>query len=82
MSEKSASLDAGPSPVPHVDPALVLKRMVSFCKNREQVFVMLDRDLLAVAEYHGISRENKNLSNDLNMAWMKSMMDRGYLQKP
>lgn len=78
MSVKSTSLDAGP---PRVHPALILNRIVSFRKSRVKISIMLDEDLLAVAEHYGISQETRNLSDDINMAWMKSMMDRGYLPR-
>lgn len=78
MSVKSTSLDAAPS---RVQPAVILNRMVSYRKNRLKTSVMLDADLMAVAESYGITQENRNLSDDINMAWMKSMMDRGYLPR-
>lgn len=78
MSEKSTSLDAGP---PRVQPAVILNRMVSYRKNRVKTSVMLDEDLVAVAEAYGITQGNRNLSDDINMAWMKSMMDRGYISR-
>lgn len=78
MSQNSTSLDAGPL---QVQPARILNRMVSYRKNRVKTSVMLDEDLMAVAESHGITRENRNLSDDINMAWMKSMMDRGYIPR-
>lgn len=78
MSVKSTSLDAGP---PQVHPARILERIVSYRKNRLKTSVMLDADLLAVAEHYGISQEMRNLSDDINMAWMKSMKDRGYIDR-
>ena len=76
MSVNSTSLEVGP---PRVQPARILERIVSYRKNREKTSVMLDKDLKAVAEHYGISDENRNLSDDINMAWMKSMKDRGYI---
>ena len=81
MSENSTSLDASAPRVPNVDPATILKRMVSYPKHRAKTSVMLDEDLMAVAEAYGITQENRNLSDDINMAWMKSMMDRGYISR-
>ena len=78
MSQKSTSLEVGP---PRVQPALILSRMVSYRKKRTKTSVMLDEDLMAVAEAYGITQENRNLSDDINMAWMKSMMDRGYIPR-
>lgn len=58
----------------------VLTRMVQGKgKRRTNQMVRLDEDLLAIAREHGISPEHKNLSDDINMAWYRSLKERGYV---
>jgi len=72
---------AGRPPLSSPGGNFVLQRMaIGKGKCRVDKMICLDQDLLAAAAEHGISTERRNLSDDINMAWMRSLKERGYIR--